>query len=202
MAKNPSRVELTLHYPGHLLDPEDLLSFIESPVFTRAWKRCGLTDDDLFELQAGIMANPDTMNEKPLNFDSPDLNKAPIMYEKKPVEMRDNSVENEIIEALTGFTDAMEKSEVCERFTCRQIKLNLKPTQYSPALVRRTRRMLGLSQVLFARFLGISPKTVRSWEQGINTPTPMACRFMDEIRQNREYWANRLRDLQTVTDSL
>jgi hypothetical protein len=40
------------------MDPEDSLLFIESEVFTRAWKRCGLTDEGLFELQVCIMAHP------------------------------------------------------------------------------------------------------------------------------------------------
>ena len=38
--------------------PEDLLSFIASTAFERAWKRCGLTDDNLFELQRHILARP------------------------------------------------------------------------------------------------------------------------------------------------
>jgi hypothetical protein len=56
--KNPRREEASLQYPSHLLDPEDFLSFIESEVFSRAWKRCSLTDDDLFFLQLGIMSHP------------------------------------------------------------------------------------------------------------------------------------------------
>jgi hypothetical protein len=51
--------EVSLHYdPGYLLNPEDLLSFIESPFFTSAWRRCRLTDADLFELQVLIMTDP------------------------------------------------------------------------------------------------------------------------------------------------
>ncbi len=109
--------------------------------------------------------------------------------------MADTSVENEILEALADFTDALEKGEVLTRFTCRQIKLELEPTQYSPELVKKTRKGLGVSQALFARFLGVSPKTVRAWEQGVNTPHPMACRFMDEIRQAPGHWLERLREL-------
>jgi putative transcriptional regulator len=111
--------------------------------------------------------------------------------------MRDNkgaSVENDILEALSEFTDALKKGEVSKRFTCRQIKLDLKPTSYNPELVKTTRKLLKVSQTLFARFLGISPKTVRSWEQGINAPSPMACRFMDEIRRSPDYWTERLRE--------
>jgi len=110
------------------------------------------------------------------------------------------SVENEILEALAEFTDALEKGEVTQRLTCRQVKLNLEPSHYGPQLVKSTRKVLGVSQPLFARFLGVSPKTVRSWEQGVNPPSPMACRFMDEIRRAPAHWAARLREV-VVTDS-
>ena len=113
---------------------------------------------------------------------------------RKTAAVKNASVESEILEALSEFTDALKKGEVAERFTCRQIKLDLKPTPYNPELVKTTRNLLKVSQTLFARFLGISPKTVRSWEQGINTPSPMACRFMDEIRRSPDYWMERLRE--------
>jgi putative transcriptional regulator len=103
------------------------------------------------------------------------------------------TVENEILEGLADFTDALEKGEVLQRLTCRQINLDLQPTEYSPELVKKTRKALGVSQTVFARFLGVSPKTVRSWEQGVNSPSPMACRFMDEIRGDPPYWMERLR---------
>jgi putative transcriptional regulator len=119
---------------------------------------------------------------------------------KEPSQLKKNrtaeqSVENEILEALTDFTDALEKGEVTQRFNSRQIKLNLVPTPYSPELVKETRKVLGVSQSLFARFLGVSPKTVRAWEQGVNAPHKMACRFMDEIRQNPQFWTQRLREV-------
>jgi putative transcriptional regulator len=110
-------------------------------------------------------------------------------------------LENEILEALADFTDALEKGEVTKRFTCRQIKLNLVPTRYNPELVKHTRKILGVSQALFARFLGISPKTVRAWEQGANNPHPMACRFMDEIRLKPSYWNERLREITLPKDN-
>ncbi len=104
------------------------------------------------------------------------------------------SVEKDILEGLAEFSDVLEKGEVTKRLTCRQIKLTLVSTIYSPELVKKTRRSLGISQTLFARFLGVSPKTVRSWEQGLNCPNPMACRFMDEIRQDPSYWIERLKE--------
>jgi putative transcriptional regulator len=115
-------------------------------------------------------------------------------------EKYEKTVEEELLEGLADFTDALKKGEVLKRLTCRQIKLHLVPTEYSPELVKKTRKTLGVSQALFARFLGISPKTVRAWEQGINPPHPMACRFMDEIRQNPEHWKRRFQALIVAGD--
>jgi len=105
-----------------------------------------------------------------------------------------NSVEGEILEALAEFTDALERGDVAKRLTCWQLKLNLQPTPYNADLVKKTREVLGVSQTLFARFLGVSPKTVRSWEQGINIPSSMACRFMDVIRRDPAYWIQQFKD--------
>jgi len=121
------------------------------------------------------------------------MNKRKETRRVKPPKSK-TSIEQEIIDALADFTDALEKGEVQKRLTCRQIRLDLKPSEYPPALVEKTRKLLGLSQPLFARCLGISAKTVRAWEQGVNTPHPMACRFMDEIRRNPDYWQQRLRE--------
>jgi putative transcriptional regulator len=108
-------------------------------------------------------------------------------------EMKKASVENLIIQRLEGFTEALENKEVIsERFTCRKVELDLRPEPYSPGLVKKTRDLLGASQAVFALFLGVSVKTVRAWEQGINTPSDMACRFMDEIRFNSDYMRKRL----------
>jgi putative transcriptional regulator len=99
-----------------------------------------------------------------------------------------------IIEGLREFADALrDKREIDKRFTCRVIELDLQPTDYDAEMVRQTRQLLHASQAVFARFLGVSVKTVRAWEQSANTPSDMACRFMDEIRLNPKYWMARLR---------
>lgn len=87
-------------------------------------------------------------------------------------------------------TDDMKK-----RFTCRTIRLNVRPATLSPQAVKQTRRALRASQTIFAEFLGVSPATVRDWEQGAKPPGGAACRLMDEIRQNPEYFLGRLKEL-------
>lgn len=109
--------------------------------------------------------------------------------------MRKTSVADRIVTRLQVFTEALEKGEpVVNRFTCKRIKLDLKPQPYTPSLVRETRKVLRASQVVFAHFLGVSPQTVRAWEQGKNIPNDIAARFMDEIRRNPKYWQERLRE--------
>jgi hypothetical protein len=50
---------LTLIYPKHCFNPEDMLHFIESTDFMATWDQCGFDlEDDLESLQLCIMANP------------------------------------------------------------------------------------------------------------------------------------------------
>ena len=93
-----------------------------------------------------------------------------------------NSFGQEIIGALADFTDALEKGEVTKRLTCRQVKLDLRPKPYSPDLVKKTRRVLGVSQALFATFLGVSAKTVRSTASA----WPPGTRARSAARRSRE----------------
>ena len=103
----------------------------------------------------------------------------------------------QIIQGLQEFTEALEKGEdITKKFRCHTICLDLAPQPYNAKKVKYVRNLLEASQTIFARLLGVSVKTVRSWEQGINTPSGMACRFMDEIQRDPQYWIKRLQ--QTV----
>jgi putative transcriptional regulator len=102
-------------------------------------------------------------------------------------------VGKKILKRLSAFVGALGKNQSQgERFTCRKIELNLIPEQYNPKKIKNTRDVLGVSQALFAQFLGVSPKTVAAWERGAKTPQDIACRFMDEIRHDPDYWRSRL----------
>ncbi len=109
-----------------------------------------------------------------------------------------DSLGSKISRRLKGFVDAGESGEdVSKRFTCRTIRLQLEPQQYNPDLVKKTRKLLGASQAIFAQFLGVSASAVQDWEQGEKPPKGSACRLMDEIRRDPEYWLKRLRELST-----
>src|SRR3954453_20255118 len=102
------------------------------------------------------------------------------MQYKKP------SVGARIIQGLTEFAEALENQHkgesISARFKSRVVELDLQPSRYGAEEVKATRNLLGLSQRMFARLLGVAANTVRALEQGINVPQDVACRFMDEIR--------------------
>ncbi|MCH8046614.1 MAG: transcriptional regulator [Planctomycetes bacterium] len=108
------------------------------------------------------------------------------------------SVEDRIVQGLEEFADALESGkDIAGRFTCRTIVLNLEPSEYNKSRVRDTRDILGASQTIFAHFLGVSPRTVQAWERGEKTPMPIACRFMDEIRNDPQKFRRRFLELAT-----
>jgi putative transcriptional regulator len=111
---------------------------------------------------------------------------------------KNKQVGERIVAALKEFAEAVESGEdLGKRFTCRTIRLNIKPRTYSPQLVKKTRQLLGTSQAIFAQFLGVSASAVQDWEQGAKLPKGSVCRLMDEIHSNPGYWIRRLRELST-----
>jgi len=105
--------------------------------------------------------------------------------------MKRKTVAQRIVGGLQEFKQSLERKDL-GNLTIRTIVLDLEPTPYSPELVKETRKLMGVSQALFAQFLGVSKATVSSWEQGDNKPKEIACRFMDEIRFDPKHWKKRL----------
>jgi putative transcriptional regulator len=103
------------------------------------------------------------------------------------------SVEARIISRLGKFVDVLAANKpIAKEFTCRTVVLDLGTVPYNEKMVKATRRLLRASQMIFAKFLGVSVATVRGWEQGTVAPGKMACRFLDEIRRNPDFWRGRL----------
>jgi putative transcriptional regulator len=106
-----------------------------------------------------------------------------------------------ITEGLRDFLDALRSNpgSIPARFNRREVVLDLTPTPHDAELVKRTRKLLGASQVVFAAFLGVSVKTVRAWEGSKDVPCATACRLMDAIRHDPEYWRSTLSRLAVRT---
>ena len=108
--------------------------------------------------------------------------------------MEKASVGDRILARLEGFATALERGDdLGESFTCRTVVLDLKPHPYTPEMVQKVRKSLGVSQTIFGLLLGVSVRTIQAWEQGDNPPNDMACRWLDEIRRDPQYWLDRVK---------
>jgi putative transcriptional regulator len=115
-----------------------------------------------------------------------------VKKQKKVADMQ-GTLADQLIAGLREFSEALENGEdISERFTCHRFKITLRPVTFSAKKVQQIRGLLHASQTVFALFLGVSVRAVRSWEQGRQAPSPIACRFMDEIQRDPGYWRNRL----------
>ena len=52
------------------------------------------------------------------------------------------------------------------------------PISYNANEIKQIRNDSGLTQVVFAAFMGVSVKTVEAWESGRNHPAGPACRLL------------------------
>ena len=55
---------------------------------------------------------------------------------------------------------------------------------FKPEEIRSIRMETGLTQILFAKYMGVSVKTVEAWEAGRNHPEGAACRLLSMTRND------------------
>lgn len=53
--------------------------------------------------------------------------------------------------------------------------------------IKEIRNKTGLTQVLFAKYMGVSVKTVEAWEAGRNHPDGAACRLLAITKANPSF---------------
>jgi DNA-binding transcriptional regulator YiaG len=98
-----------------------------------------------------------------------------------------------IVKALNQFAADLAVGIPMEtKYTVRQVRVIPEPSLYPPARVRAVRELIGASQEVFAQLLAVSPMTVRSWEQGVRYPSPIARRFLDEIEMAPGHFRGRI----------
>ena len=62
--------------------------------------------------------------------------------------------------------------------------LSVEPVEhFEPEEIRAIRIKTGLTQVMFAKYMGVSVKTVEAWESGRNHPEGAACRLLSMTRR-------------------
>lgn len=81
---------------------------------------------------------------------------------------------------MTGLNEAVaiERGELKGRKTVYEIQ----PVKtYNNIQIKQIRTEVGMTQVLFANYMGVSCKTVEAWEKGTNHPTGTACRLISML---------------------
>jgi len=74
-----------------------------------------------------------------------------------------------------------------DTFELRRGEISLKKFELPPVTVRgiiKVRDSLGVSQPVFAKILGVSPQSVKAWEQGSKLPPGTVRRLIDEMKRN------------------
>jgi DNA-binding transcriptional regulator YiaG len=119
--------------------------------------------------------------------------------QKTQATTRKQTLGEEMIAGLKKFIDVIDSREPIEKhFTVRTVVLDIKTTEYNAADLKRVRESLKISQPLLAAILGVSPKALRSWEQGARPVPRMACRFLDEIVANPGIATGKVKLLESV----
>jgi putative transcriptional regulator len=112
------------------------------------------------------------------------------------------SVPQQILEGLREMSEFAASGESPEkRYTVRHLTLELNPGDYTPDQVRATREVFGLSQPLFAKFLGVEVSALRHWEQGIRSPSAVVRRFLDEMNATPDHWRRRIESVVRTTQN-
>ena len=87
---------------------------------------------------------------------------------------------------MTGLNEALEDAKnpkpILKRHT-----ITIEPVKvYEAAEVKKIRNSTGMSQKIFASYMGVSDKTVEAWEAGTNHPSGAASRLLSMIEQDKE----------------
>jgi putative transcriptional regulator len=84
---------------------------------------------------------------------------------------------------MQGLTEAADYQQ--GKIRARKTKLTIKPVDtFNTHEIKRIRQKTGLSQVIFASSLGVSPKTVEAWENGRNKPEGASRRLLEVVRDD------------------
>jgi putative transcriptional regulator len=87
---------------------------------------------------------------------------------------------------MQGLNEAVEYQQ--GKINPGKTRLAVKPVAaFNTDDIKRIRQKTGLSQMMFAGSLGVSPKTVEAWENGRNRPEGASRRLLEIVRDNPEF---------------
>lgn len=82
---------------------------------------------------------------------------------------------------MQGLQEAVDYNE--GKIKARSNTMSIYPIpKFEAKEIKTIRSELGMTQYLFAGFMGVSPKTVEAWEAGRNVPNGPACRILAMLK--------------------
>lgn len=94
-----------------------------------------------------------------------------------------DSVYNSI---MAGLEEAIEEAKSKDGKLQRRVVTILPVKTYDAKEIQEIRRRTGLSQKLFASYMGVSVKTVEAWEAGTNHPSGTASRILNMMEMDSD----------------
>lgn len=88
---------------------------------------------------------------------------------------------------ITGLEQAVSHARTGDSKYGRTLTVTFLPLpDYKASRVRQIRQGLNLTQKSFANLMGVSPKTVESWETGTNRPNGTARRMLSLLESEKD----------------
>ncbi|MCF7953486.1 MAG: helix-turn-helix domain-containing protein [Spirochaetales bacterium] len=88
---------------------------------------------------------------------------------------------------ITGLHEAVEVSKGnLKNIKRRKVTVSPYP-KYDAHKIKSIRESLNLSQVIFAKTIGVSVKTIEAWESGRYTPQGPASRLLQLLEQDKHF---------------
>lgn len=85
---------------------------------------------------------------------------------------------------MRGLNEAIEDAQSKEKKLKRNV-IEIAPLKsYNADDIKAIRKKMGMSQRLFAGYMGISVKTVEAWEAGVNRPSGAASRILNMMEMD------------------
>lgn len=87
---------------------------------------------------------------------------------------------------VAGLTEAIEDAQSKEKKLKRRMVTIVPVKEFEASEIKAIRQSTGLSQKLFAGYMGVSDKTVEAWESGKNKPSGAASRLLTMMERDSE----------------
>lgn len=87
---------------------------------------------------------------------------------------------------MTGLTEALEDAGSKDKKLKKRVVSVIPVKVFNAEEIQNIREKTGLSQKLFASYMGVSLKTVEAWEAGTNHPSGTASRILSMMEMDAE----------------